>query len=129
MILPTSAELCEVGPRDGFQFEEKPIPTSLKLRIMGHLLEAGLSRVQITSFVHPRRVPQMADAEKVAEALVGRENVVLSGLVLNLKGLERARQAGLTYVDVSVATNERHSRDNANMSVREALAEGEEMVR
>ncbi len=128
MHLPASVELCEVGPRDGFQFEEKPIPTDMKLRVIGRLLDAGLRRIQVTSFVHPRLVPQMADAEAVVQGLLARPDAVLSGLVLNMKGLDRARAAGLTYIDVSVATNERHSRDNAGMSVRKAMEEGAEMV-
>ncbi len=128
-MFPPSVDLCEVGPRDGFQFENRPIPTEVKLRIIRKLIAAGLPRIQITSFVHPRHVPQMADAEEIVEELSGIDRVILAGLVLNLKGLRRAMAAGMTYVDVSVATNERHSRDNANMSVERAMAEGEEMVR
>ncbi|MDX1739748.1 MAG: hydroxymethylglutaryl-CoA lyase, partial [Rhodothermales bacterium] len=119
----------EVGPRDGFQFEEQQIPTEMKLSLIEKLIAAGLRRIQITSFVHPRLVPQMSDAERLVEKLGSQDDIILSGLVLNMKGLERAKAARMTYVDVSIATNERHSRDNANMSVEQAMAEGEEMVR
>lgn len=129
MNLPVSVELCEVGPRDGFQFEEKPIPTDLKVDVINDLLDAGLRRMQVVSFVHPGRVPQMADAEEVVRRLEPGPGTVLTGLVLNLKGLERARKCGLKSVDVSVATNDTHSRDNANMTVERALDEGVEMVR
>lgn len=129
MSLPATVELCEVGPRDGFQFESKQIPTAKKAEIIRDLIAAGLRRLQAVSFVHPEKVPQMADAEDVLCALGELEGVKLSGLVLNLRGLDRARRAGLQYVDISVATNERHSLDNTGMSVQRAMEEGEGMVR
>jgi len=122
-------ELCEVGPRDGFQFEERPIPTDRKIGWIRALAASGLPRVQMTSFVHPKWVPQMADAEQVAAALMqGEREVVLSGLALNVRGVERAAAAGLTVVDLSMATNEQHGRDNANMSVEEGAAQAERMI-
>ena len=128
MTLPDAVTLCEVGPRDGFQFEDTPIPTDLKLEIINALAEAGLPRIQVTSFVHPKWVPQMADAEEVVARLPDREGVIYTGLALNMKGLERAHAAGLTYVDLSIATNDRHSHDNANMTVDEAVEQAEAMV-
>lgn len=127
--LPHHVTLCEVGPRDGFQFEERPIPTDLKLEIIEGLAAAGLPRIQVTSFVHPKWVPQMADAEEVVRRLPPREGVIYTGLVLNRRGLERAHAAGLADVDLSIATNEQHSRDNANMSVDEGLAQAVAIVR
>ncbi len=129
MTLPQAAELCEVGPRDGFQFEAMPIATDVKVEVIEALVDAGLKRIQVTSFVHPKKVPQMADAEEVVRALGRREEVILSGLVLNLRGLERAAAAGLEYVDISAATNEQHGRDNVNMSVEQALEEAVEMAK
>ncbi len=129
MTLPQTAELCEVGPRDGFQFEAMPIATDVKVEVIEALVDAGLKRIQVTSFVHPKKVPQMADAEEVVRALGRREEVILSGLVLNLRGLERAAAAGLKYVDISAATNEQHGRDNVNMSVEQALEEAVEMAK
>lgn len=126
---PRHVTLCEVGPRDGFQFEETPIPTDLKLEIIEGLVAAGLRRIQVTSFVHPKWVPQMADAEDVVRRLPLRDGVTYTGLVLNRRGLERAHAAGLAEVDISIATNEQHSRDNANMSVEEGLAQAVEVVR
>ncbi|WP_457654391.1 hydroxymethylglutaryl-CoA lyase [Rhodocaloribacter sp.] len=129
MAFPPHVELCEVGPRDGFQFEEKLIPTDLKLEIIEGLAEAGLRRIQVTSFVHPKWVPQMADAEALVARLPKHEGVVYTGLALNMRGLERAHRAGLTHVDLSIATNETHSRDNANMTVAEGVRQAEEMIR
>ena len=129
MSLPTHITLCDVGPRDGFQFEEKPIPTDLKVEVITALAEAGLPIIQVTSFVHPKWVPQMADAEEVVRRLPRRDGVRYTGLALNLKGVERAHAAGLEYVDLSIATNEQHSRDNANMTVEEGVAQAEAMIR
>ncbi len=128
MKCPQRATLCEVGPRDGFQFEDTLIPTEMKLEVIGGLAEAGLPIIQVASFVHPKWVPQMADAEEVCRRLPAREGVRYTGLALNKKGVERAHRAGLRYVDLSIATNDRHSIDNANMSVAEALAQAVEMV-
>jgi len=122
-------ELCEVGPRDGFQFEDRLIPTERKLRVIERLAEAGLRRLQVVSFVHPEWVPQMADAEDVAARLPEREGVVFSGLVLNEKGLERALRTEIGQIDLSIATNEQHSRDNANMPAEEAARQAERMTR
>ncbi|MEX1054416.1 MAG: hydroxymethylglutaryl-CoA lyase, partial [Rhodothermales bacterium] len=120
--------LCEVGPRDGFQYEDRIIPTDLKVEIIRGLAEAGLPRIQVASFVHPKWVPQMADAEDVVSRLQQIDGILYSGLALNLKGVERAFNAGLTAVDVSIATHDEHSRDNANMSVAEALTQALAMV-
>lgn len=129
--LPSSVELCEVGPRDGFQFESMFIPTEQKLQTIRALAAAGLPRVQVTSFVHPKWVPQMRDAEEICEKLPmeGIGDTAFSGLALNRKGLERAIAAGCQYVDLSIATHDAHSLDNANMTVEEAVEEGRAMVK
>lgn len=128
---PTRVHLCEVGPRDGFQFEDRFIPTEMKAEVIAALAAAGLPRIQAASFVHPKWVPQMADAEDLAAHLPLGESggPAYSALALNQRGLERAHAAGFTHVDLSIATNDRHSRDNANMSAAEAAAEGMRMVR
>jgi hydroxymethylglutaryl-CoA lyase len=129
MPLPPEVTLCDVGPRDGFQFEEPFIPTDLKVDIISALADAGLPRIQVTSFVHPDWVPQMKDAEAVCKRLPTRDGVTYAGLALNPKGLERAAAAGLSHVDLSIATHDQHSRDNANCTVEAAAAQAEEMVR
>jgi len=92
------------------------------------LADAGLPRIQVTSFVHPKWVPQMRDAEDICERLPERDDVVYSGLVLNEKGLERAIAAGLDHVDLSIATHDAHSQDNANRSVAKASEQAVRMV-
>lgn len=126
---PLEVELCEVGARDGFQFESKPIPTSMKVRVIEELMEAGLKQIQITSFVHPQKVPQMSDAEELAETFRTAQNKRLSGLVLNEKGVRRAIDSGIRTVDLSIATNEQHGTDNANMSVDEGVSQAVSMIR
>ncbi|MDA1029306.1 MAG: hydroxymethylglutaryl-CoA lyase [Bacteroidetes bacterium] len=128
MKYPTYVELCEVGPRDGFQFESKLIPTDRKVNAIKELIAAGLPRVQITSFVHPGKVPQMADAEKVVQAVGLGHSSVLSGLALNVRGVHRAAESGLRAVDLSIATNRVHGLDNANMSVEEGRDQTNEMI-
>lgn len=113
--------------RDGFQFEAKRIPTDLKREVLHGLVAAGVPRIQVTSFVHPTRVPQMADAEALCAQLPAGETVY-TGLALNARGVERAAAAGLAYVDLSISTNDRHSRDNANLSLEEAVAEADVML-
>jgi hydroxymethylglutaryl-CoA lyase len=129
MSLPDHVELCDVGPRDGFQFEDQFIPTDVKVEVITALADAGLSRIQATSFVHPEWVPQMRDAEAVCEQLPAREDVTYAGLALNQRGLERAIAAGLSQVDLSIATHDQHSRDNANRTVAAAVDQAEAMVR
>ncbi|MFP4228354.1 MAG: hydroxymethylglutaryl-CoA lyase [Salinivenus sp.] len=128
MSLPAHVELCDVGPRDGFQFEEQFIPTDRKVEVIAALADAGLPRIQVTSFVHPKWVPQMRDAEAVCDRLPERDDVTYAGLALNQKGLERARAAGLSHVDLSIATHDAHSQSNANMTVDDAVAQAEDMV-
>ncbi len=124
-------ELCEVGPRDGFQFEEVPIPTLFKVAAVEALMIAGLRRIQITSFVHPRLVPQMADAEEVVSSCRQKATdagVILSALALNMRGVERAIDAGVSMVDLSIALNEQHAKDNTNSSVHQGIELADEMV-
>ncbi len=129
MSIPSQVELCDVGPRDGFQFEDQFIPTDLKVETITALADAGVPRIQVTSFVHPKWVPQMNDAEAVCERLPARDDVTYAGLALNQKGLERAVAAGLSHVDLSIATHDQHSQDNANRTVDEAVVQAEDMVR
>ena len=125
---PRTAAIVEVGPRDGLQREE-PISASEKLDLIEQLISAGLKRIQVTSFVHPKYVPQMADAEEVCARIPKNDDVVYSGLALNIRGVERALKTGLDQVDISVSASEPHSRRNANRTIEEALVEFREMHR
>jgi hydroxymethylglutaryl-CoA lyase len=126
--VPLEATLVEVGLRDGIQREEKFIPTETKLRVVEKLVEAGLKEIQVTSFVNPKIVPQMADAEQLCALLPRSEDVTFSALVLNLKGLERAAAAGIRKVDMGVPASETLARKNANTSIEEGMTEMAQMV-
>jgi hydroxymethylglutaryl-CoA lyase len=129
MNFPNSVTLIEVGLRDGFQFESKVAPTELKLDIISELVQAGLKHLQVASFVNPKLVPQMADAEELLKRLPKHDGVIYSGLVLNTKGVERAFRAGLEHVGVSISVSDTHSRKNSGMSLDKAISEGKEMIR
>jgi len=115
--LPNKVTLIEVGPRDGFQFEKKIIPTNLKVEIISGLVDAGLKDIQAISFVHPDVVPQMADAEDLLNRLPKRNDARYSALVLNEKGVERAHLSGLQHIEISISASDTHSRKNAGMPV------------
>ena len=129
---PARATLVEVGLRDGLQAEATTLPTETKVELVDALVAAGLADLQVASFVHPRLVPQMADAEAVCAGVRARHprgaGAVFSGLALNARGVARAAAAGLDAVDVSISTNDAHSRRNAGMDVPAAQAALAEMV-
>lgn len=103
----TVVEIVEVGPRDGLQSDSVTLPTIAKIELIKGLIDAGLRRIEVASFVHPKKVPQMADAEEVLSGLPKRDDVRYIGLVLNRKGFDRALAAGCRDITmVTSATNE-----------------------
>lgn len=129
MTIPPKVEVYEVGPRDGLQNEMRALNTAEKLRLIDALVSAGLKRIEVSSFVSPRWIPQLADAEKLLSLLPSREGVTFTALVPNLKGLERARAAGLQEAAVFLSVTESHSRRNINKSVDEAIRTSREVAR
>ena len=127
--LPDKITLIEVGPRDGFQFEKKIIPIKLKVEIISGLVDAGIKDIQVTSFVLPDVVPQMADAEDLLNRLPTGKDVRYWGLVLNKKGLDRAHLSGLQHIEISISASDTHSRKNAGLPFEKALETGKEMIR
>jgi hydroxymethylglutaryl-CoA lyase len=118
----THVELVEVAPRDGLQNESKLLSTEQKLELVERAYAAGARRIEVTSFVHPKLVPQMADAEAVAAGLPEHADVAYSALALNERGYDRALAAGIREVNTVVITTETFSRRNQGMSVAEAIA-------
>ncbi len=114
--------LHEVGPRDGLQMEGQTVPTDTRLAWIRALVAAGVDIVQVGSFVHPEKVPQMADTDALFRTLAAepRGRTVLSGLVLNEKGLERALACGVEMVCLGVSASDTHSRRNTGMGTEEA---------
>lgn len=118
---PKGVTIVEQGPRDGFQNEKEIISTQDKVKIIDALSGTGLKEIQVTSFVHPKWVPQLGDAEEVLKLIKRVEGVNYSALVLNERGLQRAVDSGIGTMDVGVSASEAHSRKNVNMTVQEAL--------
>ncbi|HEX7615947.1 MAG TPA: hydroxymethylglutaryl-CoA lyase [Thermoanaerobaculia bacterium] len=115
--------LHEVGPRDGLQVEKQTVPTGTKLEWIGKLLASGVDIVQVGSFVHPEKVPQMADTDELFRRLLQRPDAgrgILSGLVLNEKGLDRALACGVSLVCMGVSASDTHSRKNTGIGTEEA---------
>jgi hydroxymethylglutaryl-CoA lyase len=125
---PKSVVIEEQGLRDGLQNEVKVVPTEKKLQIIDALINAGVKRIQVTSFVNPKMVPQMADAEMLCAGLKKREDIVYSMLVLNQKGMQRAANAGGCHVTASISASSTHSQRNAGMTLNEARRQLAEMV-
>jgi hydroxymethylglutaryl-CoA lyase len=121
-------EIVEVGPRDGLQSEPEIFPTESKVELIRRLIEAGLRRIEVASFVHPKKVPQMADAEAVLAALPRREAVQYVGLVLNRKGFERALAAGCTEIGMVTAASESFAQRNQGASVDDTVRAWEEIA-
>ena len=117
---PTEVTIEEQGLRDGLQSEKALVPKDIKLELIDAVVEAGVKRVQVASFVHPDLIPQMADAEAVCRGLKPVKDVIFSGLVLNARGVERAHNTGLKHVAASISASDTHSRKNANASLAEA---------
>lgn len=134
-IAMTSIQIVEVGPRDGLQNEPDIVSTADKLEMIGRMIDAGARRLEVASFVHPQRVPQMADAEAVIAGLPDRKDVSYIGLTLNKRGVLRAlatKEGGRRGVDeigcVIVATDT-FGQKNQGQTVAEGIAEASEMIR
>ncbi len=120
--VPTAVQIVEVGPRDGLQNEKVQIPTAQKIQFIQLLAEAGLPAVEATSFVSPRAIPQLSDADAVMTGLTRRPSTTYPVLVPNLKGMERALAAGVRSIAVFTAASESFTRHNINATIAESLA-------
>jgi hydroxymethylglutaryl-CoA lyase len=118
--LPEEVEIIEVGPRDGFQNLPDFIETALKVHMIERLIQAGIQRMEVTSFVHPKAVPQMRDANEVLQA-VRRDGCQCLAMVPNLIGAERALEAGADMLNLVISASESHNRSNVRRSVDDSL--------
>ncbi len=118
--LPTSVSVREVGPRDGLQ-NEAPIPTDAKVGLIDALSRTGVRRIEAVSFVHPKAIPQMADADEVWRLIERNPAVRYSALVPNLRGAQRALDAGFREIEVVVSASDTHNRKNVKRSTAESL--------
>lgn len=139
---PAEVSVYEVSPRDGLQNERATVPLSGKVRLIDALADAGLKRIEITSFVSPKWIPQLADADDLVEVILGEAHtharaasvasgdagVTFSALCPNPRGLERARKAGIEEIAVFLSASETHNRKNVNKSIADTLAAFEETI-
>ena len=121
MKLPQRVTICEVGTRDGFQIEPAFIPTDQKIETVNRLASAGIPRIEVTSFVSPKAVPQLKDAEEVMARITRRPGTTYSALVPNDKGAVRAVDAGVDEIHTVVSASESHNLANVNMTIAESL--------
>ncbi len=119
--LPTDVQIYEVGPRDGLQNETSIIPTETKVAMIERLVDAGIKRIEITSFVNPRWIPALADHAEVASQIRREPGVAYSALVPNMRGLDGASRAGMDEVAIFMAATQSHNKKNINKSTEQAL--------
>ncbi|HEY8266379.1 MAG TPA: hydroxymethylglutaryl-CoA lyase [Steroidobacteraceae bacterium] len=121
MANPRNIAIVEVGPRDGLQNEAASVPTDVKIEFIRRAVDAGIRRIEVASFVSPRRVPQMADAEAILKALPPRDDVTYVGLVLNRAGFDRAAAAGCREIGMVVFTTDEFNRRNQGVTSAESV--------
>ncbi|AWW74275.1 hydroxymethylglutaryl-CoA lyase [Erythrobacter sp. KY5] len=132
---PPAIELVEVGPRDGLQNEPETVQTRAKLDLIDAMIGYGARRLEVASFVHPKRVPQMADAEAVIEALPDRGDVTYIGLTLNKRGIMRGlatREGGKRGIDQAgcvIVASDTFGQKNQGQTIEEGIAENRDMIR
>jgi hydroxymethylglutaryl-CoA lyase len=128
LVLPPAVSVREVGPRDGLQIED-PVPLEGKLAMIEALASTGVTRIEATSFVSPRAVPAMADAEQVAAALGRWPDITWSALVASPNGARRAVAAGINNIEYVISAADAHSRANVGRSTRESVELTDEIAR
>jgi len=122
-------KITEVSPRDGFQIIKENIPTTEKLNIINRLIDCGFKQIEVTSFVHPKAVPQLSDASEVLKRIRRNREVIFRALIPNLKGLERAIEAGVHKVKLMLSSTDSHSLHNANARTLDAMKDFSEISR
>jgi hydroxymethylglutaryl-CoA lyase len=122
MALPSRVKLVEVGPRDGLQNEKQPVPAAIKVELVHRLQDAGLTEIEVTSFVSPKWVPQMADNSEVMAAITRKPGVRYSVLTPNLQGFEAALKSSPDEIVVFASASEAFSQKNINCSIAESIA-------
>lgn len=118
---PKRVKVVEVGARDGLQNEPDNVPTHQKVALVDALSEAAIPQVEVTSFVSPKWIPQLADAVEVASKITRRAGTIYSALVPNMEGYERFREAGLDQAALFVSASETHNKKNVNKTIAETL--------
>jgi isopropylmalate/homocitrate/citramalate synthase len=124
----TAVTICDVAPRDGLQNDAKILDAATRAELVNRLAAAGVPRIEAVSFVHPKRVPQMADAEGVVAGIERRDGVVYAGLALNDRGYDRLRETALDEVHFAFAVSEEFNQRNAGTGTEDSVQSGERIV-
>lgn len=128
MILPAMVQIREVGPRDGLQAEKNFVPTAAKIEMINRIFNCRIQLIEATSFVNPRAIPQLSDAEAVVAGINRPAGSVVSALVGNQRGVQRAIRSRIDEVQVVISASEAHNQRNVNMRISESLQQLEEVV-
>jgi hydroxymethylglutaryl-CoA lyase len=128
MKLPAEVNIYEVGPRDGLQNEARAVPTADKIRFIDSLVAAGIRSIEITSFVSPKWIPQLADSAEVSRGVARPPGVRISALVPNRRGLDTALASGMKEIAVFMSVSETHNKKNVNKTVADTLMAFREVV-
>jgi hydroxymethylglutaryl-CoA lyase len=126
---PEKIKIIEVGPRDGLQNESVILSTSDKVQLINSLVECGITNIEVTAFVHPKLIPQLADAELLLDMLPWNDNLSYSALIPNLKGFERAKRTKLKDVTYVISASESHNKANVGSSIQDSLTQFYEICR
>jgi len=129
MIFPESIKIVEVGPRDGLQNECTVFNIEQKLQLINSLIDSGIKNIEVTSFVHPKIIPQLADAERLLELIPWNKDVNYNALVPNEKGFERSAKTNLREITVFLSASESHNKKNTNCSISDSLRRIENICR
>jgi hydroxymethylglutaryl-CoA lyase len=121
VLYVSKISILEVGPRDGLQSEPEILPTEIKKEFITRTINAGIKNIEVTSFVHPKKVPQMADAEKLVESLPDRDDVTYIGLIMNQRGFERARDCGIDEVGMVIVSTDTYNMKNQNVVTQQSI--------
>ena len=128
MKLPAEVTIYEVGPRDGLQNEARNVPTADKIRFIDALIASGIRDIEITSFVSPKWIPQLADSAEVARGVQRPPGVRMSALVPNRRGLDTALASGMKEIAVFMSASETHNKKNINKTITDTLQAFDEVV-
>ncbi len=128
MTFPNRVTIVEVGPRDGFQMESVFIPTGMKVDIINRVARAGVRKIQATSFVSPKVIPQMADADEVMRQIERVPGVSYCALIPNARGARRVVEAGVNSLRLVVGRTETYNRRNVGLSIRQSIEQASEVV-
>ena len=128
MPLPDKVTVVEVGPRDGFQYEQDYIPTERKIEIINALVQAGVRRLETTAFVSPKVIPQLRDAHEVMQGIERQEGVVHIALIPNRKGAERAAAAKVDAMKIVICLSDPYNQKNVGMTVEESLQSADDCL-